>query len=167
MILPILAVEGDHRNFFDRSRFQASYVNAVTVRMRSGNIEGFYTTCFTKHVYGDTGVECVGRKRFRTLDKSEARFGHDQMEKSALTADRTVAFDRFDRRRRFNLEPHPAAMAATAVFDQVTLLRACAATRPLPSACCTDRCGRRCCIWRDDRKFSAPRGRWRVHLSTP
>jgi hypothetical protein len=42
------------------------------------------------------------------------------MEKSALTADRAVALDRFDHRPRFNFEPHPAAVASAPVFDQVT-----------------------------------------------
>ena len=69
---------------------------------------------------GDTGVECVDGERFPTLDKSKPGLGHDEMEKTALTADRTVAFYSFDRSRRFNLEPHPAAMASTTMFDQVT-----------------------------------------------
>jgi hypothetical protein len=69
---------------------------------------------------GDTGVECVDGERFRTLDKSKPGLGHDEMEKPALTADRTVAFYGFDLGRRFNLEPHPAAMASTTMFDQVT-----------------------------------------------
>ena len=43
------------------------------------------------------------------------------MKKAALAANRTVAFDGFYLRLRFNLKPDPAAMASTAVFDQVTL----------------------------------------------
>jgi hypothetical protein len=43
------------------------------------------------------------------------------MKKAALAADRAVAFDCFDLRRRFDLEPYPAAMTATAVSDQVNL----------------------------------------------
>jgi hypothetical protein len=43
------------------------------------------------------------------------------MKKPALTADRTVAFDRFYLSLSFNLEPDPAAMASPAVFDQVNL----------------------------------------------
>jgi hypothetical protein len=43
------------------------------------------------------------------------------MEKAALAADRTVAFDGFDISLSFNLKLHPAAMASPAVFDQVNL----------------------------------------------
>jgi hypothetical protein len=43
------------------------------------------------------------------------------MEKAALAADRTVAFDGFDLSLSFNLELYPAAMASTAVFHQVNL----------------------------------------------
>ena len=121
MGLPIPAVEGGHRNFFDCSRFQAAHVNTVTVGMRSRNIERFDATGFTKHVLRDTGVEGISGNRFRTLDKREPRLRHDQMKKPALSTDRTIAFDRFDRSRCFNLEPDPAAMAATAVFDHVAL----------------------------------------------
>jgi hypothetical protein len=120
MVFPILAVKSRHRYFFDCSRIQAAHVNAVTVRMRSRHIERFDATCLTKHVLCHTGVEGVDRKRFRTLDESEAGFRHDQMKKPAFTTDRTVAFDRFDRSRRFDLESHTAAMAATAVFNQVS-----------------------------------------------
>jgi hypothetical protein len=165
MVLPILAVKRGHRNFFDCSRFQTAHVNAVTVWMRSRNIKRFDATSCTKHMLGDPGVECVNGERFGTLDKNEPRFRHDQMEKPALAADRTVAFDRFDRSRSFDLESDTAAMAATAVFDQVNL-EACAVMPPLPSVCCTDRCGRRCCIWRGDRKSFVPLGRWQLHLST-
>jgi hypothetical protein len=69
---------------------------------------------------GDTGVECVDGERFPTLDKSKPGLGHDEMEKPALTADRTVAFDGFYLRRRFDLKLYPATMASAAVFDQVT-----------------------------------------------
>jgi hypothetical protein len=55
------------------------------------------------------------------LDESEPGFWHDEMEKAALTADRTVAFEGFYPRRRFDLELYPAAMASTAVFHQVNL----------------------------------------------
>ena len=53
------------------------------------------------------------------MDESESRFWHDEMEKAALAADRTVAFDGFYLGLSFNLKLYPAAMAAAAVFDQV------------------------------------------------
>jgi hypothetical protein len=43
------------------------------------------------------------------------------MEKAALAADRTVAFDGFDLRLCFNFELYPAAMASTAVLNQLNL----------------------------------------------
>jgi hypothetical protein len=55
------------------------------------------------------------------LDESEPGFWHDEMEKAALAADRTVAFDGFYLRRRFDLKPYPAAMASTVVLHQVNL----------------------------------------------
>jgi hypothetical protein len=121
MVLPMLAVKGDHRHFFDGSRFQAAHVDAVTVRVRSRNIERFDAACFTEHVLRHTGVEGVSRKRFRTLDKSETGLWHDEMQKPALAADRAVAFNGVDLGLSFNLELYPAAMASAAVFDQVTL----------------------------------------------
>jgi len=55
------------------------------------------------------------------LDESEPRFGHDEMEKAALAADRTVAFDGFYLRLSLNFKLYPAAMASAAVFNQVNL----------------------------------------------
>jgi len=43
------------------------------------------------------------------------------MEKAALAADRTIAFDGVYLGLSFNLKLHPAAMASAAVFDQVNL----------------------------------------------
>lgn len=118
MFLPILAVKGCHCNFTDRRRLQAAHIDTVTVRMRSGYVERFNPADFAKQMLGDTGIECVRRKGFRTLDESELRFRHDEMKKSALAADRTIALDRFYLRRRFDLKLHHAAMASTPVLDQ-------------------------------------------------
>ncbi len=79
------------------------------------------------------------------------------MKETALAADRTVAFDGFYLRRRFDLKLHHAAMASTVVLDRMNLGKA-AVKRPLPFVDCTDRYEQRCCIWRGDRKFSGPPG---------
>jgi hypothetical protein len=55
------------------------------------------------------------------LDESEPRFRHDEMEKTALAADRTVAFDGFDLSLCFNLKLYPAAMASAAMLNQLNL----------------------------------------------
>ena len=52
------------------------------------------------------------------MDESESRFWHDEMEKAALAADRTVAFDSFYLRRRFDFKRYPAAMASTLVLNE-------------------------------------------------
>jgi hypothetical protein len=54
------------------------------------------------------------------LNESETGFRDDKVKKTAFTADRAVALDRFYLSPCFNLEPHPAAMASASVFDQVT-----------------------------------------------
>lgn len=41
------------------------------------------------------------------------------MKETALAADRTVAFDGFYLRWRFDLKPYPAAMASTVVLDRM------------------------------------------------
>jgi hypothetical protein len=60
VFFPILAVKGYHNNFSDRSRLQATHIDAVTVGIGSRNIEGFNPAHFAKQMLGDTGVECVG-----------------------------------------------------------------------------------------------------------
>jgi hypothetical protein len=118
MFLPMLAFKGYHLDFTDRGGLQAAHIDAVTFRMRSGYIERFNAAHFAKQMLGDTGIECVRCKRFRTLDESELRFRHDEMKKTALAADRTIAIDGFYLRRRFDLKLHYAAMAPTAMLDQ-------------------------------------------------
>jgi hypothetical protein len=88
--------------------------------MGSRNVKRFNPAHFTKKMLGDPGVESVGGKGFGTLNESETRFRDDKVKKTAFTADRAVALDRFYLSRCFNLEPHPAAMASASVFDQVT-----------------------------------------------
>jgi hypothetical protein len=73
MVLPMLAIERDDGDFSDCARLQAAHINAVVLRMRSRNIERLDPADFAKQMLGDSGVECVGRKRFRTLVKSELR----------------------------------------------------------------------------------------------
>jgi hypothetical protein len=121
MGFPILAVKGDDGNFSDCGRLQAAHINTVTVGMRSRDIEGFDPARFTKQMLGDAGVERVGRQRFRTLEKSEPRFRHDEMKKSAFAANRTVTFDGFYISLCFHLKLDPTAMASASVFDQLNL----------------------------------------------
>ena len=97
--------------------------------MRSRNIEGLNAADFAKQMLGDAGVECVIRKRFRPLEQGEPRPGNDEMEETAFTADRAIAFDRFNVRLRLNLESNAAAMASTAVLDHVSLARTFTPTR--------------------------------------
>ena len=60
MCLPMLAIKGYDGNLSDCSRLQATHIDAVTVGMRSRNIEGFDPAHFTKQMLGDAGIECVG-----------------------------------------------------------------------------------------------------------
>jgi hypothetical protein len=52
------------------------------------------------------------------LEENEARFWHDEMKKTALAADRTVAFVGFYLRRRFDFEHYLAAVASTPVLNE-------------------------------------------------
>src|SRR5262245_29544586 len=121
MGFPMLAVKGDDCNFSDRGRLQTAHIDAVTVGMRSRDIERLDPARFTKQMLGDTGVECVSRQRFRALDETEPRLRDDEMKKPAFAADRTVAFDGFNLSLCFDLKLDPAAMASTPVFDQLNL----------------------------------------------
>jgi hypothetical protein len=127
MILPMLAVERDNGDFSDGARLQAAHINAVVLRMGSRNIERLDAADLTKEMFGDSGVECIGRKRFLPLEEPKPRPWNDEMKKTRFTADRAIAFDRFYVRFRLNLESYPAAMASTAVLDHVSLARICAA----------------------------------------
>ena len=59
MGVPILAVKGDDCNFSNRSRLQTAHIDAVTVGMRSRDIERFDPARFTKQMFGNAGVERV------------------------------------------------------------------------------------------------------------
>ncbi len=67
MFLPMLAVESDNRNFSDRRIVQAAHVDAVAIGVGPRNVKRFDAAHFAKQVFGNTGVEYIGRKMFSAL----------------------------------------------------------------------------------------------------
>ena len=95
MILPMLAIERDNGDFSYGARLQAAHINAVVLRMGSRNIKRLDAADLAKEMFGNSGVECIRRKRFLPLEESEPRPWNDEMKKTCFTADRAIAFDRF------------------------------------------------------------------------
>ena len=67
---------------------------------------------------GNAGIERVLAEEFAPLQQAESQCRHDQMQESRHPADRAVAIQRLDPRRRINLEAHAPAMAAAAMGDK-------------------------------------------------
>jgi hypothetical protein len=74
-------------------------------------------------VFCNSGIESIFNEKLGTALQSKAVFWNDQMEKSALAANRAVALNGFDFSGCENGKPHPAAMAATVIFDQGRISR--------------------------------------------
>jgi hypothetical protein len=71
MFFPMLTIERCNSDFSDGAWLQAAYIDAVVLRMRSRNIKGLDAAHFAKQMLGHAGVKCVGRERFRPLEKGK------------------------------------------------------------------------------------------------
>src|SRR5690242_11395446 len=96
---------------------EAARVDAVTMRMRTRNVERFHTAVFAEQVPRGAGVETVFGERVFALQQAEARSGHDEMQETRHAADRAVAFLHLRMRRRIHFETHAAAVAAAGMSD--------------------------------------------------
>ncbi len=67
---------------------------------------------------GDPGVEGIGGQELGSLNQMKPRLRNDQVEVAGFAADRTIAFQRLDSRRRLDFKLNSPAMAAARVFNQ-------------------------------------------------
>jgi hypothetical protein len=69
---------------------------------------------------GDAGVERITGNKFRTANQSKAGFWDDEMEVTALAADRAVTLGSFDSGGRLDLKLDAPAVAPAEMFGQKT-----------------------------------------------
>ena len=115
MRFPMLSVERFNGDFTDRTFVQASYIDAVAVRVGTGHVKRLDAAHFAEKMFGDPGVEGIGGKEFRTSNESEAILREEQVQESAFAANRTVAFDGFDLGWCFDLESDASAVTPAAM----------------------------------------------------
>src|SRR5205085_1598842 len=94
------------------------HVDVDAVGIRTRHIKRFDPTHVAEAMLRDAGVERVLAQAFRALQQAETRGGHDQVQEARHAADRAVALDRVNVRRRVNFETHAAAMTTTAMDDE-------------------------------------------------
>lgn len=54
-------------------------IDAITFRVRAGDIKGFYSAMLAKKVRGRTGIEFIGRERILTAFKCEVSLRYKNM----------------------------------------------------------------------------------------
>src|SRR5580698_3192754 len=116
---PIAAVKRLYGNGFNGVAVDAAHVDADAVRMRAGNVEGFYSACGAEKMLRDMRVEGIRGERFAAADQFESIGGYDQMQISVFAANRTIAVRHFQLRRRDHLEADSTAMTAAGVCGHV------------------------------------------------
>jgi hypothetical protein len=68
----MLSVESPHTYFIERAAVETANIDAKSVGIRSGDVEGFNATKSAKQMLRHVGIERVGRQRFFTLQQLEA-----------------------------------------------------------------------------------------------
>src|SRR5689334_9871670 len=107
--IAIVVVERRDLDAFDRVAIEAAYVDVDALRMRTRHIERLDPADATEAVSGRTGIKSILSQDFGAREQAKARRGHDQMQKTCHAADRAIAVERFDARRRVDLETHRSA----------------------------------------------------------
>jgi len=123
MFFPLPPVEICNPNFGNGFRFEATDIDADSVRIGARNIEGFDAAVGAESVPGDPGVEGVGGEILLALDEAEPAGGNDQVEVGGHRADRTVAELDLELCGRVDLELHHSTVAASVVGDALILFR--------------------------------------------
>jgi hypothetical protein len=122
VLLPIFSVELAYRDTLNRARVETTHIDTVTVGIRARHIERLDAANFAEKMPGNAGVESIRRQLLFALKKLKGSFRHDQVEKTALGADRAIALCRLDLGGRQHFEPNLAAMTPTLVFDALNWL---------------------------------------------
>jgi hypothetical protein len=117
LLFPISAVGLRDGHVFDRARIEAARVDAEAVRVRARDVEGLDAAHRAEQVLGDTRIKGVRGQRVLTAEEGEAVGGNDQVQVAGLAADRTVALENTDSRRRDHLEAYLSTVTATCVLD--------------------------------------------------
>jgi len=112
MQLPVLTVEFCNSDFLDRTRIETSHVDAVAIGVGTRNVKRFNAADIAEQMLRNTGVECVSGQILFASEQSELRLGNDEMQITALAADRAVTFGRVDLGGREDFESNTPAMTA-------------------------------------------------------
>ena len=91
ILFPVLTIERLCLKRCDRARVDAIDVHADAIRMRPGDIEGFYAAVATKIVLGHPGVEGVGLDGVLTAQQSEFVFVDEHVQIAGHAADTAIA----------------------------------------------------------------------------
>jgi len=113
-LFPLAAVEGLRRKALQVHSFKAANVDIDLVWVRTWNVVGVNTADRAKVVFGGFGVELVKGYCICGSKQAELPGLNDQMQKSFLGANRTVAINDSVQVGR-DLESHPSAMAASLI----------------------------------------------------
>src|SRR5690606_12077694 len=103
----------------------AAGIDAVAVRVRARDVEGLHAADRAEEVLCGTGIERVAGQPVFSLEQSEPRLRHDEVQVRRATADGTVAIVHLGPLVRFNLEAHRPAVASACInLPQLLLPRA-------------------------------------------
>jgi len=116
-LLPILPIGPNDGQFLDGSLIQATSVYAVTVRVRPWHVKSLDAADRAEQVLCRASIELVRRKNLGARQELEPRSRHDEMEVPRLRAYGAIAVGNLQPGGRYDLEPDPPAVAASAVRD--------------------------------------------------
>jgi hypothetical protein len=116
--IAVRVVEQAHRDRLDRVAVEAVDVDVDAVGVRARHVERLDAADAAEAVLRGAGVERVFAQQPGALQQAEARRWHDQVQEPGHAADRAVAFDRIDARRRVDLEAHAPAMTAASMHGE-------------------------------------------------
>jgi len=80
VLFPVFTVKLLNGDFFEAGLIEAAQVNAVTIGVGTGNVEGFDAASFTKHVFGFVGIKGIRGEIVCALQQFKTGFGYYQMQ---------------------------------------------------------------------------------------
>src|SRR4029079_1342433 len=122
--LPVAAVEALGRKRQRVEAVEAAGVDVDLVRIGTRHIERMNAARLAEMMFGDLGVELVGREIALALQQFELPARHDQMPDAFFAADRAVA-DRHAVEIGGDAETHAAAVASVFQYLHRTTLTRC------------------------------------------
>src|ERR1700722_5451925 len=108
--LAIVIVKRGDFDRVDRACIETAHVDVDAVRIRARHVERFNAAYPTEQMLRRSGVERVFAQVVLSREQSETRSRHNQVQVAGHCADRAIAFQRMDFRRRIDFESNSPAM---------------------------------------------------------